>query len=223
MSSTKYKPRLKKGILGNKSFVLSAKNLKSLKKRKWRIVSKTFSNTRSFEPLIRNDVHLIQNRTLDLRKSYKKALVCKQQTSAFLSTFSKKQMRHIFSPKQDIKSSCNIIEMRLDMVLLRSNLVKTLHQARWCIVCGFVLVNGTFVKTLSYELNVGDLVQLNFKEQDLFKTTVFSLPSDYLEVNYNILSVVVVGRPSEKEEKSLSKLYNFFLGSEEIANFNKMN
>jgi len=90
MSNTLYKPRLKKGILGNKRFVLLTKNLKNLKKRKWRVVSKTFTNSCSSEPLVRNDVHLIQNKTFDLRRCYKKALLCKQQTSAFFSTLLKR-------------------------------------------------------------------------------------------------------------------------------------
>ena len=68
MSNTKYKPRLKRGILGNKCFVLSSKNLNNLKKRKWKSFTKSFSNVRSSEPLVRNDVHLVQNKTFDLRK-----------------------------------------------------------------------------------------------------------------------------------------------------------
>jgi len=223
MSNNLYKPRLKKGILGNKRFVLLTKNLKNLKKRKWRVVSKTFTNRCSSEPLIRNDVHLIQNKTFDLRRSYKKALLCKQQTSAFFSTFSKKDLRGIFSSKSGIRSVSNLLEMRLDMVLFRSNLVKTLHQARWCISSGFVSVNGVPVKTTNYELHIGDLVRIKHKDNYFFNSSVFNLPSDYLEVNYNILSVVIVNYPSLKNEKEITKLYHFFLGLGEIVNFNKTN
>jgi len=223
MSNTRYKPRLKRGILGSKRFVLSTKNLKTLKKLKWKSVSKTFVGSRSLEPLIRNDVHPIQNRTFDLRKSYKKSVLCKQQTSAFLSTFSKKELRNLFSTKSGIKSACDSIEMRLDMVLLRSNLVKSLHQARWSIASGFVYLNNSPVRTLSRQLNIGDLVQIKHKEKHFFNSVVFNLPSDYLEVNYNILSVVLVNYPSAKSEKEMTKLYNFFFGLEEIANFNKSN
>jgi ribosomal protein S4 len=223
MSNTKYKPRLKRGILGNKCFVLSSKNLKNLKKRKWKSFTKSFSNIRSSEPLVRNDVHFVQNKTFDLRKNYKKALQSKQQTSAFLSTFNKNHVRKIFSPKLGVKAACDSIEMRLDMVLLRSNLSKTLHQARWCIASGFVSVNKIGVRTLSYQLKVGDLVQISYRGKKVFEEAVFSLPSDYLEVNYNTLSVIVVDKPSSKNEKELSKLYSFFFGLEDIKNFNKTN
>jgi ribosomal protein S4 len=223
MSNTLYKPRLKKGILGNKCFVLSTKNFKNLKKRKWRVVSKTFVNSSSSDSLIRNDVHLIQNKTFDLRRSYKKALLCKQQTSAFFSTFSKKDLRNIFSSKLGIKSACDLLEMRLDMVLFRSNLVKTLHQARWCITSGFISVNNTPVRTINYKLNVGDLVRIKHKEKFFFNSRVFSPSSDYLEVNFDILSVVIVNYPSLKNKKEMTKLYHFFFGLEEIANFNRMN
>ena len=113
--------------------------------------------------------------------------------------------------------------MRLDMVLLRSNLSKTLHQARWCIASGFVSVNKIGVRTLSYQLEVGDLVQISYREKKVFEESVFNLPSDYLEVNYNTLSVIVVDKPSSKNEKELSKLYSFFFGLEDIKNFNKTN
>jgi ribosomal protein S4 len=199
------------------------KNLKNLKKRKWKSFTKSFSNIRSSEPLVRNDVHFVQNKTFDLRKNYKKALQSKQQTSAFLSTFNKNHVRKIFSPRLGVKTVCDSIEMRLDMVLLRSNLSKTLHQARWCIASGFVSVNKIGVRTLSYQLKVGDLVQISYRGKKVFEEAVFSLPSDYLEVNYNTLSVIVVDKPSSKDEKELSKLYSFFFGLEDIKNFNKTN
>jgi hypothetical protein len=91
MSNTRYKPRLKRGVFENKRFVLTTKKIKNLQKRKWRIALKNFLNTQSLEPWIRNDLVLIENKIFDLRKSYKKGLLLKQQTSSFLGTFSKKK------------------------------------------------------------------------------------------------------------------------------------
>ena len=223
MSNTRYKPRLKKGVLGNKRFVLSTKKLTNLQKRKWQILSKTSAASQYFESLIRNDVLFVQNKIFDLRKNYKKALVLKRQLSAFFSTFRKKKLIHIFSPKIGIKFVCDLIEMRLDMVLVRSKLVKTLSQARWCIASGFVFVNGSVIKVHSHPLGVGDLINLNYKEKKFFNSVVFNLTPDYLEVNYHVLSAVVVNRPSRKSEKEMIKLYHFFFGLEEIAHFNKVN
>ena len=194
-----------------------------MQKRKWKIVSKNFLATQSLEPLIRNDLVLIENNLFDLRKSYKKGLLLKQQTSSFLGTFSKKKLRHIFSSKRGVKSVCDHIETRLDMILIRSNLAKTLYQARWCVSSGFVSVNGVSVRVHSQKLQVGDLVRLNYRQNDFFNSMVFNLPADYLEVNYNLMSVVLVGYPSFRSEKEISKLYSFFLGVDDIINFNKMN
>jgi hypothetical protein len=91
MANRRYKPRLKRSILENKSFTLSTKNLKFLRKRKWGTLSKNFTNNLSSEPFIRNDVLLIQNNPLDLRKNFKRALILKQQTSAFFLHFSQKE------------------------------------------------------------------------------------------------------------------------------------
>jgi ribosomal protein S4 len=223
MSNTRYKPRLKKGVLGNKRFVLSTKKLTNLQKRKWQILSKTSATSQSFESLIRNDVLLVQNKTFDLRKNHKKSLVLKQQLFAFFGTFRKKRLANIFSSKVGVNRICDFIEMRLDMILVRSKLAKTLSQARWCISSGFVLVNATSVRVHSHSLHVGDLICLKHKEKPFFNSMVFNLPPDFLEVNYQTLSVAVVNYPGRKNYKEMIKLYHFFFGLEEIVHFNKIN
>ncbi len=126
MANKRYKPRLKRSIIENKSFTLSTKNLKLLRKRKWATLSKNITNNLSSEPFIRNDVLLIQSNTFDLRKSFKRALILKQQTSAFFCTFRKRGLHDVFSSGAGLKSVCDLLELRLDMVLVRSKLVKTL-------------------------------------------------------------------------------------------------
>ena len=171
MSNTRYKPRLKRGVFENKRFVLTTKKIKNLQKRKWRIALKNFLNTQSLEPWIRNDLVLIENKIFDLRKSYKKGLLLKQQTSSFLGTFSKKKLRSIFSSKFGLKTVSDLIETRLDMILVRSNLVKTLYQARWSIASGFVFVNNVPIRVHSHQLRVGDLVHLSYRENNFFNST----------------------------------------------------
>ena len=161
MANRRYKPRLKRSIFENKGFTLSTKNLKLLRKRKWVTLSKNFTNNLSSEPFIRNDVLLIQSNTFDLRKSFKRALILKQQTSAFFCTFRKKGLHNVFSSGVGLKSVCDLLELRLDMVLVRSKLVKTLNHARWCVSSGFVSVNNTAVRVQPHSLYVGDLIRLN--------------------------------------------------------------
>jgi len=233
MSNARYKPRLKKGFLNNKQFMLVGKDLKKLTKQKWNSFFKSSVDAKFLEPFIRNDIHLIQSRTVDLRKEYARALSYKRQVGAFFNTIKKKSLREFF-----FKSSKNFgnassleflidsIELRLDTLLLRSNLAKTLHQARWLISSGFVFVNKKVSRTNSYKLGVGDLIEiknLSFQKSSFFTLRTFNLPPEYLEVNFETLSLVVVDIPSKKAKKEILKLYPFFLGVQEIINFNKVN
>jgi len=233
MSNVRYKPRLKKGIFKSKRYVIVGKDLKKLKKQKWRSFLKSYVNTSFLEPLVRNDVHLIHNRTLDLRKEYSRALLHKRQVSSFFSTFKGKALRNIFSSNRKksflhspLNSLLDSIELRLDTVLLRSNLVKTLHQARWLVASGFVSINGKVVRIISYKLSVGDFVQIKktfSPKESFFSFSTFNLPSVFMEVNYETLSLVITDLPSIIKKEERIKLYPFFLGLEEIANFNKVN
>ena len=128
-------------------------------------------------------IFIIQSNTFDLRKIIKRALVLKRQPLLFFVLFAR-GVCTCFSPKIGIKFVCDLIEMRLDMVLVRSKLVKTLNHAHWCVSSGFVFVNGSAIRVHSHPLNVGDLIRLNCKAKELFNSVVFNLTPDYLEVNY---------------------------------------
>ena len=233
MSNARYKPRLKRGILNSKQFTLVGKDLKKLKKQKWNSFLRSSVDASFLEPFIRNDVHLIQTRTVDLRKEYARALSYKRQVSAFFNTVKKSSLRTSF-----FKSSKNLgnssfldffidsLELRLDTLLLRSNLAKTLHQARWLISSGFVSVNKKVTKINSSRIEVGDFIEIkkvNFQKSSFFSLRTFNLPPEYLEVNFETLSLILVDKPSRKAQKETLKLYPFFLGVQDIINFNKVN
>jgi ribosomal protein S4 len=223
MSNVRYKPRYKKGILRNTKYLLIAKDLKKLKKKKWGAFLKTFISAALQEPLIRNDLRLMQNRTVDLRKEHTRLFFYKRQVSSFFSTFRGSVLREIFLNRPGV-SFLDFVELRLDMLLLRSCLLKTPYQARWLVASGFVLVNCKVIRVVSYIVRVGDFVQIikNISAGSFFNFSTFSLPSEYLEISYETFSVVVVESPSNKIRKEAIKLYSFFLGVEEIANFSRL-
>jgi ribosomal protein S4 len=222
MSNVRYKPRYKKGILRKTKFFLVAKDLKKLKKKKWGFFLRTFVSAAFQEPLIRNDLRLISNRTISLRKEHTRLFFFRRQVSSFFSAFRGSALRKIFLKSPGV-SFLDFVELRLDMILLRSCLVKTPYQARWLVASGFVFVNGNVVRVISYNLHVGDCVQIkkSISMDRFFTLYTFALPSEYLEISYEIFSVIIVSTPSNQIRKEVAKLYYFFLGVEEIASFNR--
>lgn len=64
------------------------------------------------------------------------------------------------------------LELRLDTVILRSNLARTIMQARQCVNHAHFLVNGKKVNIPSYQVKVGDVITIKerLKESSLYKT-----------------------------------------------------
>ena len=220
MSTIRYKPRLKKGILQNKRFLLAAKNLNTLKKKKWRFFLKKYNSLYVLEPLIRNDLFLIQNKILDLRKEYKRVLSKKQEVSAFFNTLRGKTLKKIFllecNSNSPIDNVLIFLELRIDIILLRANFVKTFQEARWLIASGFVLVNEKPMRFSSFTSKIGDYIRIIKKSENqiplFFKLTTFNLALRYLEINYDTFSLVVSAVPNKRSKQESLKLYSFFLG-----------
>ncbi len=61
----------------------------------------------------------------------------------------------------------NILETRLDNVIYRLNLARTRYQARQLVSHGHVLVNGAKVTIPSYNVKIGDIINLTDKASNL--------------------------------------------------------
>ncbi len=61
----------------------------------------------------------------------------------------------------------NILETRLDNVIYRLNLARTRYQARQLVSHGHVLVNGKMVTIPSYNVKIGDIINLTDKASNL--------------------------------------------------------
>ena len=93
-----------------------------------------------------------------------------------------------------------LLERRLDNVVRRAGLARTIWGARQLVVHGHVKVNGKKVDRPSYSLKVGDVITVKEKTQKLAKESMESLPgheiADWLEFNPSELSVRIVGLPT---------------------------
>lgn len=211
-SNKRYQPLLKQSILNNKCFAPVSKNLINLKRLKWQNFVRTHKKNNR---LIRNDLFFVDSKISDLQKGYTNELLYKQRFFAFFNTLKKKPFGQTFKYFKNIHSNIlfinfvlNRIELRLDMILFRSNFVLTIHQARALIHSGFVRVNSNIVTSASYCLELGDLIEVVLKRKSfIFSNYTLNLSVSFLEINYETFSIVVIDKPNEKD---ISKILPFF-------------
>lgn len=93
-----------------------------------------------------------------------------------------------------------LLERRLDNVVRRAGLARTIWAARQLVTHGHVLVNSKKVDRPSFEVSVGDTITVREKVQKLAKEAMESLPgheiADWLVFNPSELSIKVVSLPT---------------------------
>ena len=101
-----------------------------------------------------------------------------------------------------------LLEMRLDAVVVRAGIARTTAQARQMIVHRHILVDGQRVDRPSYRLKPGQLVHVHAKSEnmDLFQVSAAGAHQDvlpkvpaYLEVEIDKLQARLVRRPKRAE------------------------
>jgi small subunit ribosomal protein S4 len=137
---------------------------------------------------------------------YKKQLVEKQRLRAQYNV-SERQMSNAFA--EAIRQSGNtgvrllqLLEMRLDAVVLRGGFVRTIYAARQAVTHGHVRVNGQKVDRPSYRLKPGDVVALGDKSKDLaafLGPLEVARPPAYLELDREKRSVRIREMPEREQ------------------------
>ncbi|MBX3381394.1 MAG: 30S ribosomal protein S4 [Phycisphaeraceae bacterium] len=93
-----------------------------------------------------------------------------------------------------------LLERRLDNVVRRAGLARTIWAARQMVVHGHVRVNGKKVDRPSYVVKVGDVITLKEKAQKLGKEAMESLAglevAGWIEFNPSEMTVKVVAMPT---------------------------
>lgn len=137
---------------------------------------------------------------------YKKQLVEKQRLRAQYNV-SERQLRKDFEAANRLPGNTGVrllqlLEMRLDAVVLRAGFARTIYAARQGVAHGHFLVNGRKVDRPSRRLKPGDVVALAARSRD---RTAFTVPLEnarpprYLDLDREKRSVRVVEVPERDQ------------------------
>lgn len=137
---------------------------------------------------------------------YKKQLVEKQRLRAQYN-MSERQLSNAFAeairqPGNTGVRLLQLLEMRLDAVVLRAGFVRTIYAARQAVTHGHVQVNGEKVDRPSRRVKPGDVVSLAPKSRDLAAFSVpleVARPPAYLELDKEKRSVKVREIPEREQ------------------------
>lgn len=208
---------LKRGIVEGSSYILSSKNLALLRKKKWLYFLKV---RREVNQLFRNDIFLVHKKIIDLRKDYSRKVLCKRRFFAYFSTLKNRQLSKMFLSNKvfSFRGTINYMELRLDVMLFRLNLVKSLFHAKCLIRSRLVYVNHKSITSPSFLLVVGDLVELRVIS-DNFSLLSINFPVSFIEVNYETFSAVLIELPGDKSLANFTFFYSFFIGLFDVQFF----
>jgi small subunit ribosomal protein S4 len=133
---------------------------------------------------------------------YKRQLMEKQKLRAQYNVH-ERQLRNYFDKAQRKKGNTGdnllqMLEMRLDSVVLRGGLARTIYAARQLVTHGHILVNGARVDVPGYTCSAGDVVAVKAKSQQL--PGILDAIGDaqqipYLSLNRNAMTVQVLDTP----------------------------
>jgi len=140
---------------------------------------------------------------------YKQQLVEKQKLRAQYN-ISERQMSNCYKKASGKTGSTeeNIIqalETRLDAIVLRSGMVKTIYAARQFVSHGHIQVNGRRVDIPSFQVKIGDVVSVKEKSRKIPCFDEFTKQDDtpevpkYLELDQKGLSIKLAYVPERKE------------------------
>jgi small subunit ribosomal protein S4 len=133
-------------------------------------------------------------------------LRAKQKLKGYYGSITEKSFHRIYTEAVRSKGDTGerligLLESRLDAVVYRAKFVPTVFAARQFVNHGHVLVNGKRVTIPSYQLKVGDKVELREKSRQLaivLEATQLAerdVP-DYIEVDHNKMSATFARVPA---------------------------
>lgn len=154
------------------------------------------------------------------QSAYKEQLLEKQRLRAQYN-ISEKQMRNYYAiaNKRVGNTGENLIQLlesRLDTVVLRGGFATTIYAARQFVNHGHLLVNGRKVDIPSYHLKIGDTVDIKPKSQrlDCFQNAIQqAVPPAYVQLFPNEMKIVLLASPDRVDVPiicELSKVVEFY-------------
>ncbi len=134
-----------------------------------------------------------------------------KQKAKFIYGVLEKPFRNYFSRAQKLKYGTTgdnlmiLLELRLDNVMFRLGYGRTRKEARQIVDHKHVLVNGKCVNIPSYQLKVGDVIEIKEKfkgtqrYKDILEVTDARLVPAWLEADHEALSGTVKTVPTREE------------------------
>lgn len=164
-------------IFKKKNFFLKRKNFffkrlckirENFKKRRLenKHIFKNEKLKKSFLILLKE--HNLYKRPKKKKNLYKERLIAKQQFKNFYGCIPEYQLKNLFYYLKNKSNNNNIIqkfiiflESRLDMVIYRAQITKSIFQAKQIINHGKIKVNNKIITSSNFILNRGDIITLN--------------------------------------------------------------
>jgi len=111
-------------------------------------------------------------RRMSKPSDYGLQLKAKQKLKGYYGNILERQFRRIYEEARRFKGSTSehligLLERRLDAIVYRAKFVPTVFAARQFVSHGHVLVNGKKVNIPSYQVKVGDKVEVKEKSKQL--------------------------------------------------------
>jgi small subunit ribosomal protein S4 len=204
--------RLRKNVQNRR--ILRLNYVTKFKKRKWERfnndLQKIFtdrSRRKKFQIYDHLKLYHIKRFSNYFKKKFSNKLSVKKSLSLFygglLEKYLKKQIN--FSLRKTTYSRKNfgninlffikILESRLDTVLYRSFFTLSVRSARQLITHGHIFVNKKVVKTNSFILKKGDLIEINRKYHNLIlkniqRANTWPIPPKYLVINFRTFHIL---------------------------------
>jgi small subunit ribosomal protein S4 len=118
-----------------------------------------------------------------------------------------KQLRHLVEEAKTSKGATGhklieLLERRLDNVVFRAGLARTIPGARQLVNHGHIQVNGKRVDIASYRVSKGEVISVREKSKQIAaiaagKTIADNFQTPWLEVNNEALTATVAALPDE--------------------------
>lgn len=147
----KLRPRNKICFQNNENIHANLK-LSKLNKKKWNLFKKRLKYKKEIKPEKRN-------------KFFQKRLFEKQQLKNFYGCIPEYQLKNLFKKLNKKENKINtfknfilFLESRLDIVVVRLKLAKTIFQSKQLINHGKIQVNNQIVNKSNYLLKKGDII-----------------------------------------------------------------
>lgn len=135
-------------------------------------------------------------------------LLEKQRLRAYYNVLEKQFVRYVDKAMKTKGQTgpllLNLLEARLDNMVYRMGFANSIRQARQMVNHGHFLVNGNAINIPSYQLKVGDVVELREKSRktEMFVenfNTVASSPLPYIEKDMDNFKATYVREPLREE------------------------